>query len=217
MAWHPPGISAEEWKALADQHRTEQFLAACRLPGMWRYRAIQHKRGADILYEVAYSANQRNMARRREEPDGSKMLEGEELHDFLDQSLIGEYLLLGGYALECVLKGYLLALIPELVIDDKRLDKLVVTHNLSQLCHECAIVLSAEESSLLKLMSRYIIWGKYTAPLSVDNMPSWITYEDQEEKSLAVTNAFHERRVQSLANNVFARALSLLDRERQRQ
>lgn len=196
---------------------------ACRSPKMWLHRAHQHKRAADILYEIGYSAAKRDLERilaeRSDEsptPPSARILEGEELQDHLDQELLGEYLLLVGYATECVLKGYLLAIIPELVIDERRIDKLVANHDLSQLCYECAIVLSADEGQLLNLITRHIIWGKYTAPLSRNDMPSWIDPDDQEEKSLAVMNPFHERRVQLLANNVFERASSLLERKCER-
>lgn len=145
----------------------------------------------------------------------SKRLEGQELEDFYDQRLLAEYLLLVGYGLECLLKGYLLAVIPELVIDEKKIDKLVANHDLPKLCHDCAISLSADEERLLKLITRNIVWGKYAAPLSVRDMPSWVHPHDQEEKSLAVSNPFHKRRVQVLANDVFARAFALLELKRQ--
>jgi hypothetical protein len=215
------GLPPDEFDALVSQRRSEQFLAACRLPGMWLDRAFLHKRGADLLYERAYAAWQRNFARdlaeSRQQPANqstSRSLEGEELDDFNDQRLLAEYLLLIGYAIECLLKGYLLAAVPELVVDEKRIDRLVAVHDLPQLCHECSIVLELEETRLLKLVTRHITWGKYTAPLTVRDMPSWIHPNDQEEKSLAVSNPFHERRVQVLADGVFLRAHELLNKQR---
>jgi len=222
MVTPPPGISPHAFEALIERRRSEQFLAACRLPGMWLRRAQQHMRAADILYEIAHSASQRNMARILDEPNHkghshgvARTLVGEELEDVHDENLLSEYLLLVGYALECVLKGYLLAIIPELVIDERRIDRLVANHDLCQLCHECAIRLSSDETRLLKLITRHIVWGKYTAPLIRSDMPSWIDPEDQEEKSLAVSNPFHERRVQVIANGVFMRAFELLAQQRQ--
>src|SRR5258708_23200425 len=134
---------------------------ACRSPKMWLHRAHQHKRAADILYEIGYSAAKRNLERilaelRAKSPAqlSARTLEGEELQDHLDQELLSEYLLLVGYAMECVLKGYLLAIIPELVTDERRIAKLVANHALSQLSHDCAIVFSAYEGRLLKLITR---------------------------------------------------------------
>ena len=194
---NPLGISEAEFNALAERRRSEQFLAACRYPGGWLDRAMLHKRGADILFEKAYTASQRNLSRllattkdKSAVQSASRKLEGQELEDFHDERLLGEYLLLIGYALECVLKGYLLAIIPELVVDEKRLDKLVANHDLIQLCHDCAIDLSTEEERLLKLITRHILWGKYTAPWTVKDMPGWIHPDDQEEKSLAVNNPY---------------------------
>jgi len=219
---NPLGIPDDEFEALVARRRSAQFLAACRLPGIWLDRAQLHKRAADILYDIAYEAWERDLARSLAEMKGqqksgstSKRLEGQELEDFHDQRLLAEYLLLVGYGLECLLKGYLLAVIPELVIDEKRIDKLVANHDLPQLCHDCAISLSADEERLLKLITRNIVWGKYTAPLSVRDMPSWVHPDDQEKKSLAVSNPFHERWVQVLANEIFSRAFVLLEGQRQ--
>jgi hypothetical protein len=161
----PSVISDSEWKNLAETRRSEQFLAACRLPGIWLHRAAIHKRGADALYEIAYTAAQRDLARlladsdRKTTGSTSRTLEGPELEDFNDRQLLGEYFLLIGYGLECLLKGYLLAIIPELVVDERRLDKLVATHDLAQLCYECGIQLAVEEERLLKLITRHIVWA----------------------------------------------------------
>ena len=93
----------------------------------------------------------------------------------------------------------------------KRLDGLIVTHNLCRLCHDCAILLSPEERDLLDTITRYIIWGKYGGPLKVQDMPSWVDSEDDKTKSLSVGNVFHQRRVQLLVNGVFQRGYDLLN------
>lgn len=215
------GLPPDEFDALVTDRRAKQFLAACRLPGMWLDRALLHKRAADLLYERAYAAwtrdFERNKAERRELPASrstSRRLQGDELEDFHDQRLLAEYLLLMGYGIECLLKGYLLAILPELVLNERKIDKLVAVHDLVQLCHESALQLQPEERQFLKLMSRHIIWGKYTAPLTVMDMPSWVHPDDQEEKSLAVSNPFHERRVQVLSDRLFLRAYELTDGQR---
>ncbi len=208
----------EQEQAFIEERRKFEFLAACRWPLSWLIPARRHKMAADILYDIAYEANERKMIRMLAEfkdglPKGSvsKTLEGQELLDHLNTELLGDYFLLAGYAIECVLKGYLIALLPELVKDEKQLDKLILTHDLRQLCHECAIALSQEEQGLLNLITRYIVWGKYPAPIKVDDMPSWVDPEDDKKKPVGIGNPFHQRRAQSLVNGVFQRGLDLLN------
>ncbi len=214
----------EQEQAFIEERRKSQFLTACRLPGSWLISARHHKWAADILYEIAYGANERELTRTlaefksgRSEGSVSRVLEGQELIDYLNTALIGDYLLLAGYALECVLKGCLLAMRPELVKDEKRLDRAILIHDLRQLCHDCAIILSPEEGDLLDLITRYIIWGKYPVPLKIEDMPSWVDPEDDKTKSLSIGNPFHQRRVQSLVNGVFQRGLDLLNSLRNSQ
>jgi hypothetical protein len=208
----------EQEQAFVEERRKFQFLTACRWPLSWLIPALRHKRAADILYDIAYEAYEREMIRLLAKikdglPNGnvSRTLEGQELLDHLNTELLGDYFLLAGYAIECVLKGYLIALLPELVKDEKQLDKLILTHDLCQLCHECAIVLSQEEQGLLTLINRHITWGKYPAPIKVDDMPSGVDPEDDKKKSLGIFNPFHQRRAQSLVNGVFQRGLDLLN------
>ena len=208
----------EQEQAFIEERRKFAFLAACRWPLSWLIQARRHKMAADILYEIAYDAYERDMTRSLAEfkdglPGGSvsKTLEGQELIDNLKMDLLEDYLLLAGYALECVLKGCLLVMLPELVNDEKRLDKVIVTHDLCQLCHDCALLLSPEERELLDVITRYIVWGKYPGPLKLEDMPSWVDPEDQKTKSLSIGNLFHQRRVQSLVNGVFQRGLDLLN------
>ena len=214
----------EQEQAFVEERRKFAFLAACRWPISWLIPASRHKRGADILYEIAHEANERELsqflARAKDgRLDGSmsKTLEGQELIDYLNTELIGDYFLLAGYAIECVLKGYLLALRPELVNDEERLDKLILTHDLCKLCHECAIVLSQEEQDLLNLITHHIVWGKYAAPKKVDDMPSWVDPEGDKKKSFSIGDPFHQRQVQSLVNGVFQRGLDLLNSMRNSQ
>jgi hypothetical protein len=219
---NPLGISDDLFKTLTEQRRTKHFLAACRRPEMWQRRALLHKRAADIIYDIGFTAWERDMAKLQKELANrvsgvctSRILEGQELEDFEDQLMLGEYLILIGYGIECMLKGYLLAIIPDLA-SDERLDKLIAVHNIPQLCHECGISLSLDEERLMRVVTRNIEWGKYTAPLKKKDMPSWTAPEDQEEKSFAILNPFHERRIQVLSNAVFERAGRRLEYERLR-
>lgn len=207
-------MTLEEERAFIEVRRSEQFLAACRRPGIWLWRAGRHKHAADILYEIVYAADRRELDRILAGKHSSGQLVGEELADFQLSALLSEYFLLAGYALECVLKGYLLALLPELVTEEKRLDRVLATHDLCQLCRDCAISLSRDERELLALITRHIVWGKYAAPLRVEDMPSWIADGDQQNKSLAVANPHHDRRVQKLVDRVFTDAEALLAAQR---
>jgi hypothetical protein len=210
------GIPEEKWKALAEQRRSENFFHACRTPGRWLHRAAMHKYAADILYRIGFEASERSIARMLAEirsggpKSGARTLEGQELQDHIDQDLLQEYLLLAGYALECLTKGYLLAVLPELV-DEKRIDRTITTHDLPGLFHECGVQVTDSELELLKLMTRHIVWGKYTAPLYLRDMPSWIAPEDQAEKSLCISNPFIERRVQVLVDAMYSRMATMLD------
>lgn len=196
----------EEEEAFIEQRRQEAFLAACRWPLSWGRMAEQHKRAADHIYEIAYMANRRELDRllTQTPADGARVLEGQELADHLDSSLVGEYLLLAGYALECILKGLLIMRRPELVLDDSRLDQLVLIHDLTRLCRECEIAVSDDDKQLLFTVSRYVIWGKYPAPKSLKDMPSPVDPGDERRPAFGLSNPFHERRIQVQINRIYA-------------
>lgn len=209
-------------KVLAEVRRTEQFLFAARNGALWMDRAHLHLRAANVIYEVAHAAHEREFAQlargaanSRGEPT-SHILVGQELEDAYDARLLGEYFLLCGYGLECLFKGCLLAMLPELVVDDRRLDNIVKTHDLAQFAHDCAVSLSEGERSLLRLMTRHIVWGKYPVPLGVEQMPSGMDSRDFDAKSLAVANPFLHRRVQRAVQGVVQRAEARLEEERRR-
>lgn len=213
---NPLEISDEVFEALTEQRRTEQFLAASRWSEVWARRAMLHKRAADMIYETGFRAWERDIARiearHRDRIPGhtqSWEVQGQEREDLEDQLMLGEYFILIGYGFECLLKGYLLAIIPDLVIE--RLDALVAIHSIPQLCHECGIELTPEEAQLAGLITRNVVWGKYTAPLRRKDMPSWIEPEDQDDKSLAASNPFANRRVQVLVDGILAQASQLLE------
>ncbi len=215
-----PGMfgTPEEEKAFHEQRRGQAFLSACRLPLRWLASARKHERAANILYEIACAAQERNIQRLLSEaksmPPGtsvSRSLEGQELQDSLDADLISEYLLLAGYALECVFKGALLAMLPDLVENGERLDRLVTTHDLCQLARDCGITLVEKESELLGLISRYVIWGKYAGPTHVRAMPSPTDTEDQRTKSLMITNPCHERREKRIVDDLLSRGMAVIN------
>ena len=210
----------EQEEAFIREKRKFAFTSASTWPVSWLLPARRHKIAADILYQIAYDANQREIARliaeTKEKLPGSgsysKKLEGQELSDHLQSDLIGDYFLLSGYAIECVLKGYLLGLIPELVNDESKLDRIILTHDLCQLCHECAIVLTQEEQDILTVLTKYMIWGKYPAPIKIEDMPCWVDYdEESQKKSPNIGNPFNNKSVKSVIDDMFTRWSDLLN------
>ena len=180
--------------------------------------ADRHKRAADILYKVAHAAHEREMARFRAEfkrgipGSKSRTLKGKELCDYLDSELLSEYLLLAGYALECILKGCLLAMQPELVKDNKKLDKTVTTHDLERLCEYCKIPLSSLERQLLNIIKLHVDWRKYPVPKDVKDMPSPV---EPNTTPLDIPGSpFHERKIQKLVDELYQRGYDLLGRLR---
>ncbi|MBD1863025.1 MULTISPECIES: hypothetical protein [Trichocoleus] len=205
----------EQERKFIEEHRKEAFLAACQWPLSWLLPARRHKRAADALFEIAYTAYDRDTVQWLADggpfgKQGARKKEGKELANHYDMELLGDYFLLAGYALECVLKGCLMAMRPGVEIND-RLDKLVITHDLIRLCRDCSISLSSEEGELLAVITRYIIWGKYAGPRDLKDMPSPVNPDNQNSKSLRVANPFHERRVQVLVDGVFQRGHDLIN------
>jgi hypothetical protein len=210
-------MSEAAYAKLVEKRRTEAFLALSRDPGNWLERALRHRRAADIIFDVGCRAWDRGMTRlinqieERLPGTTSHVLEGEELEDFRDEQMISEYLLLSGYALECLLKGCLLAKRPELV--SKRLDKQIAKHDLIELCDDCGLALTDEESSLMALITRHVSWGKYTTPLHEAQMPSGLVPEDDAEKSLAIGNPYYQGGAKIIVDAVYDRAHQLLQSE----
>ena len=205
----PVDMSDSEWRDFRDERRRKAFLEACQSPGFWRLKALFHKRAADVLYERAAIASERQRTSRTQGE-----LHGQELEDFYDVQLLGEYLLLAGYALECVLKGCLVAMDRSCAVDGEQIGKRIKTHKLRQLCRDCSIELDANEEQMLGLMTRHVEWGRYPVPTREAQMPGWDFDDGPDEKSLSVSNAFVERQLQVLVDGVFARVLVKLDRAR---
>lgn len=221
-------LTPEQEQEFIEERRTFAFLAASQSPSRWLSTADRHKRAADILYEIAHAAHEREMARMQKEHartkaemdkqgltswSESRTLEGAELSDYLDSELLSEYLLLAGYALECILKGYLLATRPELVKDNKKLDRMVTIHNLVQLCRDCEITLSQLEQQVLDIITWHVEWRKYPVPKDLKNMPSPV---EPNQKPLDIPGSpFHERKVQTLVDELYKRGYELLKRLQQ--
>jgi len=218
----------EEEREFIEERRKSAFLDASKSPYLWLRTADRHKRAADILYEIAHAAHERKMARMQEELERTKAemnkqgltswsesrtLEGAELSDYLDSELLSEYLLLAGYALECILKGCLLAKRPELVKDDEKLDSMITKHKLVQLCHDCKITLSPLEQQVLDIITWHVEWRKYPVPKELKNMPSPV---EPNQRPLDIPGSpFNERKVQTLVDELYMRGYKLLEKLRQ--
>ena len=215
------GMTPEEERKFIEERRKSAFLTASQSPSRWYSVADRHKRAADILYEIAHAADERETERRVEEfkrtsakmkklglksYSESKTLEGVEISDFLDTELLSEYLLLVGYALECILKGYLLTTQPELIENDEKLVKNVTTHNLLQLCSDCNIKLSKTEKQVLDWITLNVEWRKYPVPKDRKNMPSPV---EPSQKSLGIP-PFHDRKLKLSIDQIYYRGCILL-------
>ena len=131
----------------------------------------------------------------------------------LDQDLIAEYYLLIGYTLECLLKGYLLAILPELVQNGIRIDRLIVTHDLVELCRDANMTVSDEENQLLGFLTQCIIWrSKYPVPLKLADTPSPLEPPNQPQK---VQNPFSSG-LKGVLDDLCIRAGARLEAERKR-
>ena len=199
---------------LKEQRRKEAFLAACRWPLLWGLHAERHKLAANHLYDIAYAARQRELRRMLDKVDtpfmnGARRLDGAELADFKDSQLVSDYLLLAGYGLECLLKGILIMVRPEMIIHDSHLHKFITTHDLTRLASDCNISLIDDEPMVLARMSHEIKWGKYPAPKNLSNMPSSFDPDDDPRQiALGLQNAFHERGLQKIVDSIFSKTAS---------
>ena len=220
-------MTREQEQEFIEERRKSAFLTASQSPSRWLSTAERHKRAADILDGIAHAAHEREMERMQKELkrtkakmdkqgltswSESRTLEGAELSNYLDSELLGEYLLLAGYALECILKGYLLATRPELVKDNEKLDRLVTIHNLVQLCRDCDISLSPLEQQVLDVIIWHVKWGKYPVPKDLKDMPSPV--EPNQRRLDIPGSPFHKRKIQTLVDELYQRGYDLLERLR---
>ncbi len=215
----------EQEQEFIEERRKFAFLTASQSRSRWLSTADRHKRAADILYEVAHAAHEREMTRMQKELkrtkakmdkqgltswSESRTLEGAELSDYPDSELLSEYLLLAGYALECILKGCLLVMRPELVKDSDKLDKMVTNHKLVRLYRDCQIPLSPLEQQIFDIITWHVEWRKYPVPKDLKDMPSPV--EPNQRPLDTPGSPFHERKAQTLVDELYKRGYDLLVR-----
>jgi hypothetical protein len=193
----PRGLSQEDWKFLGEKLKKEDFIASSRYPLRWIIAARGHKRAADILYQIASKAIER------------RTLEGKELEYWLDAELLPDYFLLAGYALECILKGFLLATHPEYVKNEETLAKSILTHDLADLCKLCTIPVPPEKSKYLDYLTKHLYWGKYPVPTKLENMPNPL-----DDNFPGISSAETER-LKEFVDKIYEKGFAMLNAERE--
>lgn len=167
-----------DWDKAYTIVQRKQFILAGRRPAAWKNSALNLKRASDRLRESSSAAERRNHQRLMDELQsgalqaGSRVIEGEELSDFLDSQLRPVVSLLTGYSIENLLKGILVFRDPQLVDDvSGKIAQSIKTHRLLDLARKCRIAVTNEEEGILESITAQIEWrGKYPGPLKVDQM-----------------------------------------------
>jgi len=171
-------IEGKEWDEINEKMRPLLFKYGFLSPSSWKRRANRLKYAADCLFGLYFEAVTRFLARfTKEAEEGTGPIASwhtateEELgKEVTDISLITEYCLLMGYALENLLKGILMDEHPEYFKPDAKI-KDISSHNLVSLCKRCSLQITADEEELLKKLTDHILWvGKYPVPLELSGM-----------------------------------------------
>ena len=201
------GVTPAQAEEFIEENRRKAFLIACRSPSLWGSRADLHRRAANRIYDLASNAHEREMKRwvTEDHLSGARELQGEELEDARESALFAEYPLLIGYALECALKGILLMSRPDLVVDDSRLHTLVLTHDLVRLAREIKIDTTYEEQQALRVITEYVVWGKYPVPKELADMPSPVDPDDKASMRMRFPYQFHDPRARLLVDAVYSK------------
>jgi hypothetical protein len=171
-------MDPEKRRRLGEYIKARHFeLSACGHIS-WKVQSLTLKHAADRLYELYLEAMNRSFKRISEQVEkndgsieGSRVLEGQELLDFWDESLMSVYFMLMGYSLENLLKAILMIQHPEYFKPNQKLIDLR-THDLVDLCRRCKIKLLKEEANLLRELTVFIEWkGKY--PIALLSKEMW--------------------------------------------
>lgn len=125
-------------------------------PLFWKGKAEQLKRSALVLAEVFFEdceALRRHLAEHQERGYSSVPLN--------HSSTLDQFVLLAAFALENILKGYVIFKEPNLVANGK-LDGVLKSHALLTLAERACVDLTAEESRFCVLASSAAVsWGRY--------------------------------------------------------
>jgi hypothetical protein len=154
--------------------KTENYDLIGRYIPLWFHKAQELKRVADIVLDTIkddceYIQDGRSYFQTvnwsdRESHGADEDLELE-LGYLESTNLNSTYLLLIGFALENILKGYCVLRHPDLIYGSN-FDKRLATHDLKKIAQKLHLKLSEDEAELLQKLSRIVKWdGRYPIPL----------------------------------------------------
>lgn len=188
----------DEQKRIADERRKRTFLLLNGRPNGWADAAERHKRAADFLYDIGFRGANRTF----EHPSGSREIKGQEAEDWYDSEMLTEYGLLAGLAVECLLKACCVVVNPELVTEEEVTQPLR-GHKQKDFAALCCLVLTVEESAILKHFTEEVVNGKYPGPLKAKDLA--FTHSE-------VFNTFRDRaKMDAIYNRVWQYLESIQD------
>ena len=137
-------------------------------PGEWRSLAGEFRDSAELLWNDRSNGLRGVLAQRTEAVDGELRVVNETKKIY---SVSRSYFLLAGFALENLLKGFIVALDPTLITDGK-LNPQLKTHKLTTLVDKIEeLELTESELRFCSVAEKAIpYWGRYPVPLSFNNL-----------------------------------------------
>lgn len=171
-------IEGEAWDNLNESIKPIMFKYGFLEPSSWIRKATRLKYAADQLYEIYETSNARYLERFTEAAEAGtgpvivwhKAPQAELGKEIADISLLTEYCLLMGYAIENLLKGLLMAIHPDYFKSGTKVTA-VQSHSLINLCKRCSVAITPDEEDLLTRLTEHIVWvAKYPVPLELAQM-----------------------------------------------
>jgi hypothetical protein len=138
------------------------------MPGEWRTCANELRDSAEMVW-----GDYGNLLR-CEVADQVEIVDGSPVRNVMTRkvyALSRPYILLAGFALENIMKGYLVSCSPCLITDGK-LSKELQTHRLTKLAARITgLVLSDKESEFCRIAESAVpYWGRYPVPLTFNKI-----------------------------------------------
>lgn len=163
-------LSAEAWFQTADELIAGMHLIGRNVERFWEdYHSIVF--GADMTTDPPSRYQKANLAPKHQETDVGRK------HDLANQ-----HMMLAGFAVENLCKGYLAGLLtPEEQEDVKagELPKKLKTHDLVELVRSTGMTFSDRDKDLLQRIGEAAIWrGRYPSPTYHDKIVPFAQWED---------------------------------------